>query len=131
MISARFMADHYYMCIPKKIFEAGMFPKRFPTSLEGVDVRVLYGVFFVDRNEETPVNVMCDRAWIAVHEKSYDYAEYIHFYDAAEHEQLMMEQRLEKDMEKALAQQQFYIVIQPKFNPNTGSIVGGEALVRW
>ena len=34
-------------------------------------------------------------------------------------------------MEKALAEEQFYIVIQPKFNPNTRKIVGGETLVRW
>ena len=74
---------------------------------------------------------MCDRAGLAVHGKSYAYTEYIHFYDHKEHKQLMLEQELEKEMEKALAERQFYIVIQPKYDPNTESIVGGETLVRW
>lgn len=131
MISARFMADHYYICMPKKVFEEGIFPKRFKTSLEGVDVHVVYGVFWVDKNEETPVNVMCDRAGIAVHGKSYAYTEYIYFYDHEEHKRLVLEQELEKEMEKALAEKQFYIVIQPKYDPNMECIVGGETLVRW
>ena len=131
MISARFMADHYYICMPKRVFEAGVFPKSFKTSLDGVDVHVVYGVFGVDKNEETPVNVMCDRAGLAVHGKSYAYTEYIHYYDHKEHKQLMMEQELEKEMENALAERQFYIVIQPKYDPITERIVGGETLVRW
>ena len=131
MIPARFMSDHYYMCVSKRAFEEGIFPKRFQTSLEEVDVRVVYGVFFVNANEEIPVNVMCDRALLAAHEKNYHYTQYIHFYDNAEHKQIMLEQELEKDMEKALAENQFYIVIQPKYNPITKCIVGGETLVRW
>lgn len=131
MITARFMADHYYICMPKRVFEEGILPKSFKTSLEGVDVHVVYGVFWVDKNEETPINVMCDRAGLAVHGKSFAYTEYIHFYDHKEHKQLMLEQELEKEMEKALKERQFYIVIQPKYDPNTESIVGGETLVRW
>lgn len=81
MISARFMADHYYICLPKRVFEEGIFPKSFQTLLAEVDVHVVYGVFGVNKDEDTPVNVMCDRAGIAVHGKSYGYKEYIHFYD--------------------------------------------------
>ena len=131
MICSRFMADHYYICIPKRIFEKGIFPKSFQTSLEEVEVHVVYGVFLVNKDEEIPVNVMCDRAWIAVHRKSYDYTEYIYFYDYEEHKQILLEQEIEKEMEKALAEKQFYIVVQPKYNPNMECIVGGETLVRW
>ena len=34
-------------------------------------------------------------------------------------------------MEQALAERQFFVVIQPKFNPHSERVVGGEALVRW
>ncbi len=131
MIPSRFMSDHYYMCLPRHVFEEGIFPKRFQTSLEEVDVRVVYGVFFVNVNEEIPVNVMCDRALLAAHGKNHHYTEYIHFYDDTERRQMMQEQEIENDMEQALSENQFYIVIQPKYNPITNCIVGGETLVRW
>ena len=131
IIPARFMSDHYYMCVSKRTFEKGIFPKNFRTSLEEVDVHVVYGVFFVSAEEEMPVNVMCDRALLAAHGKQYHYAEYIHFYDNTEHKRMLQEQEIEKEMEKALAGRQFYIVVQPKYNPITEQIVGGEALVRW
>lgn len=131
MLPSRFMSDHYYMCLSKKELESGILPKRFQTSLEEMDVRVVYGIYVVDSLEEVPVNVMCDRALLAVHDKNYTYAEYMYFYDSKEHKRIMQEQEIEQEMEKALEEKQFYIVIQPKYNPNTGKVVGGESLVRW
>jgi EAL domain-containing protein (putative c-di-GMP-specific phosphodiesterase class I) len=77
------------------------------------------------------INIMCDRALLAAHDKNYKYVEYIHFYNETEHQQMMLEQEIENEMEKALEEGQFYIVVQPKYNPNTKEIVGGETLVRW
>lgn len=131
MIPSRFMADHYYMCMPKKEFEQIEFPKSFKTFLEDMDIRVVYGVFLVEDHKEMPINVMCDRAFLAAHDKNYKYVEYIHFYNDSERQQLLLEQEIENEMEKALEERQFYIVIQPKYNPVTGQIVGGETLVRW
>ncbi len=131
MIPARFMADHYYMCMSKSDFERIEFPKSFKTFLDDMDIKVVYGVFIVEDGNNMPVNVMCDRAFVAAHDKSYKYIEYIHFYNDSEHKQIMMEQEIENDMEKALEEHQFYIVIQPKYNPSSEEIVGGEALVRW
>ena len=131
MIPARFMADHYYMCMPKSDFDQIDFPKSFKTFLEDMDIRVVYGVFLVEDNKEMPVNIMCDRAFLAVHDKNYKYVEYIHFYNDREHQEMMKEQEIENEMEKALKARQFYIVVQPKYDPKTGKIVGGETLVRW
>lgn len=131
MIPARFMADHYYMCMPKSEFEQIEFPKSFHTFLEDMDIRVVYGVFLVEDQKEMPINVMCDRAFLAAHDKNYRYVEYIHFYNDTEHQQMMMEQEIENGMEKALEDKQFYIVVQPKYDPITEKIVGGETLVRW
>ena len=131
MIPARFMADHYYMCMSKSEFDQIEFPKSFRTFLEDMDIRVVYGVFLVEDHKEMPVNIMCDRAFLAVHDKNYKYVEYIHFYNDSEHQQMLAEQEIENEMERALNEKQFYIVIQPKYNPKTNKIVGGETLVRW
>ena len=131
MIPSRFMADHYYMCMPKAEFDQIEFPKSFKTFLEDMDIRVVYGVFLVEDNKEMPINVMCDRAFLAAHDKKYKYVEYIHFYNDSERQQQLMEQEIEYEMERALEEQQFYIVIQPKYDPVTEKIVGGETLVRW
>ena len=130
MILARFMVDHYYICVPKSQFEEIEFPKAFKTFLEDMDIRVVYGVFLAE-DRELPVHVMCDRALEAAHDKSYNYMDYIHFYDDTVHQQAALVQEIESEMEEALAQRQFHVVVQPKYDPITGNIVGGEALVRW
>ena len=131
MIPARFMADHYYMCMSKKDFERIDFPKSFKTFLEDMDIKVVYGVFVVEDGNSMPVNVMCDRAFAAAHDKAYKYVEYIHFYNDLVHKQLMLEKEIENEMEKALAERQFCIVIQPKYSAVSEKVVGGEVLVRW
>jgi len=131
MIIARFMSDHYYICLPKSEFNKIYLPKKFETSLEDMEVRVVYGIFFAELHSEMLISVMCDRALLAAHDKNNNYLEYIHLYNNEKHKYIMAEQEIENDMEKALSNKQFYIVIQPKFNPRTRKIVGGESLVRW
>ena len=131
VILSRFMSDHYYMCMPKRVFEIIDFPQIYKTFLTDVDIRVIYGVYLITADTSLPVNVMCDKALVAAHEKTQNFVDYIHFYNDAEHKQRLVEQEIENDMEKALAENQFFIVIQPKFNARTSKIVGGESLVRW
>lgn len=131
IILARFTSDHYYMCMPKRVFDGIKFPQIYKTSLEDIDIRVIYGVYLINSETPLPVNVMCDKALVAAHEKTHNYVDYIHFYSYVEHKQRLVEQEIESCMEKALAENQFYIVIQPKYNPHTSKIVGGETLVRW
>lgn len=130
MILARFVVDHYYICIPKSEFERLELPKAFKTFLEDMDIRVVYGVFLVE-DRELPVHVMCSRALETAHDKSYAYTDYIHFYNDSVHQQTLLAQEIESEMEKALEQRQFYIVVQPKYDPVAEKIEGGEALVRW
>lgn len=131
MLPARFMADHYYMCMSKADFERAGLPKSFKTFLEDMEIKVVYGVFFIEKNKDISVNVMCDRALLAARDHNYKYIEYIHFYNDSACEQERLEQDVENEMEKALKEQQFFVVVQPKYNSITEEIVGGEALVRW
>ena len=130
MILARFAIDHYYMCVTKSEFDQISFPRSFQTFLEDIDIRVVYGVFPVE-DKELSLHVMCDRALDAAHDKSYTYKDYIHFYNDSVRQQTLLEQEIEADMEQALEQRQFYVVVQPKYDPVAEQIVGGEALVRW
>ena len=130
IIVARFVNDHYYMCLPKSVFDRLELPRSFKTFLADFDVRVVYGIFLIT-DEELPINVMCDRALEAAHDKSYSYMDYMHFYNESVHQQTLLEQEIEAEMEEALAERQFYIVVQPKYDPATEKIIGGETLVRW
>ena len=130
MIFARFVTDHYYICMPKSEFEQIELPKTFKTFLENMDIRVVYGVFLIE-DRELPIHVMCSRALETAHDKSYAYTDYIHLYNDNVHQQTLLAQEIESEMEEALAQRQFGVVVQPKYDPNTEKIVGGETLVRW
>ena len=130
MLISRFLSDHFYMCIPKSEFEQIKLPRSFQTFLEDIDIRVIYGVFLAeDRN--LPIHVMCDRALEAAHDKTANYTDYIRFYNDKTHQQTLLEREIEAEMERALAERQFYVVVQPKYDPASEEIVGGEALVRW
>lgn len=131
MIPARFLADHFYLCVPKSEFDRLSLPRNFETFLEDIEIRVIYGVFFVEGHKEMSVNVMCDRALEAAHDKNYQYKEYVHFYSDDKQQKKQFEKEIEDDMEQALEERQFFVVVQPKYDPNTERIVGGEALVRW
>ena len=131
MIAARFMADHFYMCLSKSDFDRMELPKSIKTFLEDMDIKVIYGVYVAKKGSDIAVNVMCDRAFAAARNENYAYTEYIHYYDDEERKRIMLTQEIERDMEKAVEERQFYIVVQPKYNAKSEKNVGGETLVRW
>lgn len=81
--------------------------------------------------EEVAVTKNRENALEAAHNKTYNYVDYIHFYNDNAHKQTLLEQEIESEMEEALEERQFYVVVQPKYDPIAEKIVGGETLVRW
>lgn len=128
---SRFSGDHFYMCMKKADYETIKFPKKFKTSLGNMDVNVTYGVFFVENQKDVPINIMCDRASLAAHNKEARMVDYIRYYSDAERTKILKEQEIENEMEQALDSRQFCVFVQPKFDLSREKIVGGEALVRW
>lgn len=53
------------------------------------------------------------------------------FYEELDYNQVLEDKAIEDGFELAIAREQFEIWYQPKYNTDTGSIVGAEALVRW
>ncbi len=131
VIVARFTGDHFYMCMKRADFDAINFPQKFNTFLEDMEIKVSYGVFLVGDQKDVPVNIMCDRASLAEHDKEQVQTEYIRYYNEEERKRIIQEQEIENEMEKALENNQFCVYVQPKYDVETETIVGGEALVRW
>lgn len=55
----------------------------------------------------------------------------VSFFSDVEHERLLREKEMENSMERALADGEFIVYLQPKISLETGRAVGAEALVRW
>ncbi len=131
-IVARFNADHFYICMEEEMFNEDNFPKRFKkTVVDNVDVSVTYGVYVVGAQKDVPVNIMCDRASMANHEKDNKSAGYIRYYTEEDRSRIVKQKEIENDMEEALEQRQFCVYVQPKYDIYKKEIIGGEALARW
>ena len=128
-IAGRFFADRFYLCIHKEDFERIEFVKKMFVPWLGMEINFNYGVCPVEENGSIPV--MCDRADMALKRKGKDEDEYIRYYSDDFHQKLMQEREIESEMEAAVAQRQFCIYIQPKFDVDQEQITGGEVLVRW
>ena len=53
------------------------------------------------------------------------------FFDTIMRDNMLLEKKVENGFDEALSTDQFQLYIQPKVDMQDGSIVGGEALVRW
>ncbi|MGN1157574.1 MAG: EAL domain-containing protein [Agathobacter sp.] len=131
MIAGRFTGDRFYLCLPLKEFFRMSMPHQFTSKKIDMDIRLNYGVFIVEDQNDLSISEMCDRAAIAVHSKERKEIEYIRYYSEEEHNQLLEKQQIESEMKTALEDRQFCAFIQPKYDVEKECIVGGEALVRW
>lgn len=89
-----------------------------------------YGIYTIE-DPTTPVNIMCDRAILAKESIKGKYDTYFAYYDDKIRQKLLDEQMIVSDMKTALAENQFKVYFQPKYDLKTEEIVGAEALVRW
>ena len=132
ILLARFNADHFYMCMSVEDFKSIYFTSKYRrTPVENIDVRVSYGIFMVGEHKDVPVNIMCDRASIAIHESNEKGDEYMFYYTDKDHDRKIRQQEIERDMEGALERREFCVYIQPKYDVHKKRVIGGEALARW
>ena len=130
-VAGRFSSDYFYLCIRREDFENSSFPARVPSAWLGMDITFTYGVYPVGQQKDMSVNAMCDRADMANSANKHSLTEYIHYYSDCERQRQLREKEIENEMENAIAEHQFIIYIQPKYDITTEQVVGGEALVRW
>lgn len=88
------------------------------------------GVYKI-KNEDTDINKILDKAYMARAKMKGLYDKNYYIFDTILENELVEEQKIEACMEKALKNEEFKIVYQPKVFTNTEKIAGAEALVRW
>ncbi len=89
-----------------------------------------FGICEVD-NIDTPINVLCDWANLALKTIKGNYLNSYAFYDGKLREKILEEKTIENQMHDALLQGQFVLYLQPKVHIPTSRIIGSEGLVRW
>ncbi len=90
----------------------------------------VFGICTADHTEQQMVAVS-DRANLAAKQCKGNYIKNYAFYDYSMTEQLIKEQKIVNAMKKALADEQFQLYIQPKYDLRKNRLDGGEVLVRW
>lgn len=100
---------------------------RFPIS---ITINVCYGIYTIDE-PSVPISVMCDRALIACASVKGRYDIHYAYYNDAFRQTLLAEQVMIDGMRTAIANRQFHVYYQPKYELATEKVIGAEALVRW
>lgn len=133
-VAARFNADCYCVCMPHDKVNELRFAnfvishlEQFPINLK---LNINFGVFII-RDVDMKVSIMCDRASLALKNIVGKYDTYIEYYNDILHKTIVEEQEISNEMHRALAEKQFLVYVQPKFDLNNFSVIGAEALVRW
>lgn len=126
--------DDYICCYPYEDFDKDsvmrVVDRWFERFGSAYTFSISIGGYVVD-DMGIDVNIMCDRAELALSKakKSKD----MHFciYENHMREQLIQEREIISYIPTAFEQNQFEIYLQPQYNSETGRIIGAEALTRW
>lgn len=142
-ILARLMADHFGILLHSQEMEeirikiTSWDEKIHQYALSNyfsVGVTLSYGIYPV-REEDTDLEpaVLLDKANLARKNnlKGKFHGNRIAVYDEKLEYQMKFEQELENRQEDALRDKEFFMYLQPKYNPVTNQMAGAEALVRW
>ena len=89
-----------------------------------------FGICRVD-NVQTPINVLCDWANLALKTVKGSFYPIYAFYDETLRHQILSEKKIESEMDLALLRKEFLMYLQPKVDIATSKIIGAEGLVRW
>ncbi len=101
------------------------FPKASQFQLD-----ILIGVALLE-NSESSISTAIDRALFALSAQKGKQNTGYYFYENAQRDQLLEESELDKVFFTALHEEQFFIMLQPKYSLSGHRLLGAEALVRW
>ena len=133
-VYGRLSGDEFALLIPEEKFSeedlikhTAAMRNEFSNSL--YSMHICAGVYVITDREES-VDQMCNKAKMAIDSIKGDYDAYFAYFNEQLLEKTLYEQRLVGELEKALAEEQFCIYLQPQVKAD-GTVVGAEALVRW
>lgn len=140
VLVARMLADAFLVLFPYKgKGELVTYCEAYSRALNGFIVsreqnyqlELRSGICCVEDSDASDINSLLDRANMALKTIKVKGAAQWKFYDHTMRDKLLREKDLEIRMEKALADGEFLVYIQPKYWVGTRALAGGEALVRW
>ncbi len=135
-VAGRLHSDYFAICIVRQNDYSQKLVEKNASIINnrtcGINCRIVlrYGVYEIDDKTLT-INVMCDRANLAIKNIKGKFNKYLGFYDESLRNQILEEQRITNEMNNALLSGQFVAYYQPKFDLATEKTIGAEALVRW
>lgn len=131
----RIEADIFGLCMPYtdeqallKLVDAAR--DHFRTYELEFDIVPTFGIYIID-DASLPIREMDDRANLAAKKCKGNYIQSYEFYTEDMSDAIVKEQRIVNRMSKALAQEEFVIYLQPKYDLQTNAVSGAEVLVRW
>ena len=133
-ICSRYRADRF-VCLQERTREyknriAFGEDGRYSCIVPGNNVVMKWGIYEIT-DRTVPVELMCDRALLAVESIKGQYNKYYAVYNEELRSKLLREKEITDAMETALTERQFAVYFQPKYSLNDKRIAGSEALVRW
>lgn len=106
------------------------FENQISSQYEEVFLKLCIGVYLVTNFNE-PVEDMVEYASVARRKAQASDQLNVVYYDAEVYQNMQKTHKIERQMKKALEKKEFKAFLQPKFDLDSGEIVGAEALVRW
>lgn len=128
-------SDVYYFCCEANNDEEMLkilydIKKEIKEAIPNIKIVLSYGIYRItDINLE--IDEIIERLSYAHKISKKDTTKNITFYDETLKYNMLIEKEMENEMEKALADGDFKLYLQPKYNVKTSKINGAEALVRW
>lgn len=133
-ICGRLGADIFTVCMPTNKLDAEKIvndlEQLISKTLPGFNASI-YSAIYCMNDPETSVELMLDRAGLAIQQIKGNYLDRFTKYNGLVKDVMLKEQALTSDMEFALGNNEFCIHIQPIYDIHTGKVVSAEALVRW
>lgn len=133
-VYSRLYADQFAVCIAKSCEIHNALTRNTVRYLNyhGQKIRVQMNVGVYERKDVKFTASECsDFANLSLREGSRVDDEHVSVYNDLIHEKLRMNQRITNSMEDALKNGEFQVYYQAQVDIRYGSLVGGEALIRW
>lgn len=89
------------------------------------------GFYFLEAEESISASMMYDRAVMALNTVKGNYIKRYGIYDKSMMMQVEREMSILTDVQRAVADEEFELYLQPQVHVPTGKITGAEVLVRW